>query len=256
MELFKLRARIVVLLGLVALLAVVAVARPQTPPLTDEERTRWYREAKFGLFVHWGPYSVLGRHEWARHKLQIPQAQYDQYVRGFNPVKFNAEEWTEVAKAAGVRYMVITSKHHDGFSMYRSNASDYDMEMTGYAGDPLRDLATAARRKGLRLGFYHSIMDWHHPSYRPLRAWEHPNTYKEGGDLNVYIDFMKRQLEELLTNYGDVAMIWFDGEWEHSTAAMRSDEVYDFIRKLQPNTLIPNRSIRLTTLHEHPIRPR
>lgn len=232
---------VVFLVGLLWASGAVAVAQPQTPPLPDEERTRWFREAKFGLFLHWGPYSVLGRHEWARHKLQIPQAQYDQYVKAFNPVKFNADEWADVAKAAGVRYMVITSKHHDGFSMFRSKASDYDMELTAYPGDPLKDLATAARRKGLRLGFYHSIMDWHHPSYRPLRAWEHPKGYKEGGDLNAYIDFMKRQLEELLTNYGDVAMIWFDGEWEHSTAEMRSDEVYDFIRKLQPNTLINDR---------------
>jgi alpha-L-fucosidase len=219
----------------------LATAQPQTPPQESAERTRWFREAKFGLFIHWGPYSVLGRHEWARHKLQIPQAQYDVYARAFNPVKFNADEWTDLAKAAGVRYLVITSKHHDGFSIYRSKVSDYDMEITPYRGDPLKDLATSARRKGLPLGFYHSIMDWHHPDYRPRRAWEYPTSYKEGGDFNAYIDFMKRQLEELLSNYGDVATIWFDGEWEHSVAETRSDEIYDFIRRLQPNTLINDR---------------
>ena|GEM_PF-2705713 len=122
-------------------------------------------------------------------------------------MKFNVDEWTNLAKAAGVRVMVITSKHRDGFSMIRSKASGYDIELTAYPVDPLKDLATAARRKDLRLGFYHSIMDWHHPSYRPLRAWEHPKDYKEGGDLNAYIDFMKGQVEELLINYGDVAMI-------------------------------------------------
>jgi len=142
--------------------------------------------------------------------------------KGVQSGEVQRDEWTNLAKAEGVRYMVITSKQHDGFSMFRSKASDFDMELTAYRGDPLKDMATAVRRKDLRLGFYHSIMDWHHPSYRPLRAWEHPKDYKEDGDLNAYVDFLKGQLEELLTNYGDVAMIWFDGEWEHSTAEMRN----------------------------------
>ena len=209
--------------------------------MPDTERTRWFREAKFGIFVHWGPYSVIGRHEWARHKLQIPQAEYDKYARQFNPVKFNAAEWTNLFRNAGARYMVITSKHHDGFSIYRSRISDYDMEITPYAGDPLKQLAEAAQRSGLRLGFYHSIMDWKHPDYRPLRAWEHPKTYEQGGDLPRYLEFMKGQLRELLSNYGDVATIWFDGEWEHKPEEINADGIYDFVRSLQPNTLINDR---------------
>ena len=228
--------------ALVLLAALAASAQPAQPPLESGERTRWFREAKFGIFIHWGPYAVLGRHEWARHRYQIPQAEYDQYARAFNPVRFNADEWAALARGAGARYIVITSKHHDGFSIWRSKVSDYDMEITPYPGDPLKQLAEAARRHDLRLGFYHSIMDWHHPDYRPRRAWEYPKEYKEGGNNRRYADFMKEQIRELLTGYGDVAMIWFDGEWENTLSQINAeDEIYDFIRGLQPNTLINDR---------------
>ncbi len=226
----------------VALVSAHVAAQPSQPPLPAEERTRWFREAKFGMFIHWGVYSVIGRHEWIRHQAQIPQAEYDRYARRFNPVRFRAEEWVQLAKNAGARYIVITSKHHDGFSIYRSRISGYDMEITPYPGDPLKDLAAAAKKHGLRLGFYYSIMDWHHPDYRPRRQWEYPDSYDRGGDNNRYIDFMKEQLRELLTGYGDVAVLWFDGEWEHTLAnAKREDEIYDFIRSLQPDTLINDR---------------
>jgi alpha-L-fucosidase len=227
---------------LLVLLLTAAAGVPQAmqPPLSEADRTKWFRDAKFGIFIHWGAYSVIGRHEWSREMLQIPQAEYDKYVRRFNPVNFDADAWVKLAGGAGARYIVITSKHHDGFSIYRSKASNYDMELTPYAGDPLKMLADAARRRNMRLGFYHSIMDWHHPDYRPRRSWESA-TPKEGGNLDRYLDFMKAQLKELLTQYGEVAVIWFDGEWEHSTGEMRSDEIYDFIRQLQPNCLINDR---------------
>ncbi len=227
---------IVVLLVFVS----VAGAQPSTRPLPEAERTRWFQEAKFGVFIHWGAYSVIGRHEWARHFFQIPQAEYDTYARRFNPVNYNPDTWVTLARNAGARYVVITSKHHDGFSMWRSEVSDYGMKITPYKDDPLKMLAEACRRQGLRLGFYHSIMDWHHPDYVPKRAWEVADP-QAGGNLNRYIDFMKSQLRELLTGFGDVAVIWFDGEWEHSTKEMRSDEIYDFVRSLQPNTLINDR---------------
>jgi len=224
------------------LTAVCLTAQPSQPPLPDAERTKWFENAKFGMFIHWGVYAVIGRHEWARHRFQIPQAEYDVYARQFNPVHYDPDKWVAIAKNAGARYIVITSKHHDGFSIYRSKVSDYDMEITPYQGDPLKMLADACRRQGMRLGFYHSIMDWHHPDYRPRRSWEYPNTYKEGGNNRRYVDFMKAQLRELLTGYGDVAMIWFDGEWEHTLAELKAeDEVFDFIRSLQPNCLINDR---------------
>lgn len=209
------------------------------PPDADQ-RTRWFQDAKFGLFIHFGPYAVLGRHEWSREFFQIPQLEYDKYARAFNPVKFNADEWAGLAQNAGAKYVVITSKHHDGFSIYRSGVSDYDMKITPYPGDPLKELARAAEKRGLRLGFYHSIMDWHHPDYIPKRSWEVANQ-KPGGNIDKYLEYMKAQLRELLTGYGPVATVWFDGEWEHSTAEMHSDEIYDFIKSLQPNTLINDR---------------
>jgi alpha-L-fucosidase len=227
---------------LAAAAAVLAAAQPSQPPLSDDARLKWFRDAKFGMFIHWGVYSEIGRHEWIRNMAQIPQAEYDVYARRFNPVRFNPDAWVNLAAGAGARYMVITSKHHDGFSIWRSPASDYDMEITPYPDDPLKMLAAAAKKRGMRLGFYHSIMDWHHPDYRPRRAWEYPKNYKEGGNNNRYIDFMKAQIKELLSGYGDVAVMWFDGEWEHTLAeAGRAGEVYDFIRSLQPNTLINDR---------------
>ena len=228
---------------LLLFLSLAAWAQPQP----DDPRTRWFREDKFGIFIHWGPYSVIGRHEWARQFFQIPQAEYDVFAKQFNPVNFNADQWVSIAKGAGAKYIVITSKHHDGFSIWRSKASDYDIEITPYQKDPVKLLADAARRQGMRLGFYHSIMDWHHPDYRPRRAWEHPNDSEaERSPTNPsnlrYISFMKEQLKELLTNYGDVAVVWFDGEWEHTLRDNKmDDDVYDFIRKLQPNTLINDR---------------
>src|SRR5262245_25848044 len=126
---------------------------PPHPSITDPDRTRWFREAKFGMFIHWGPYAVIGRHEWARHRFQIPQAEYDNYARAFNPVNYDPDAWVALAQNAGAKYMVITSKHHDGFSIFRSKVSDYDMEITPYAGDPLKMLAQAAQRRGMRLGF-------------------------------------------------------------------------------------------------------
>lgn len=234
--------RFPVLVSLCFVCAAALSGQPKVsrPPLEGEARTQWFRDAKFGMFIHWGPYSVIGRHEWARHFFQIPQAEYDKYARRFNPVNYKPDEWVNLAWNAGARYIVITSKHHDGFSIWRSKVSDYDMEITPYPGDPLKMLADACQRKGMRLGFYHSIMDWHHPDYVPKRAWEaaDPNA---GGNLNRYIDFMKAQLRELLTGFGEVAVLWFDGEWEHTIEELRSDEIYDFIRSIQPNTLINDR---------------
>lgn len=228
--------------ALVALASLIPAAALAQPPQPDADRTRWFQEAKFGIFIHWGVYSVIGRHEWARHKFRLPQAEYDKYARRFNPARFDADEWTRTFSDAGARYVVITSKHHDGFSIYRSKVSDYDMEITPYKGDPLKSLADATKRAGLRLGFYHSVMDWHHPDYRPRRKWEHPDTFDKGGDNVRYVKFMKEQLRELLTGYGDVAMIWFDGEWEHTLRDTKTDdEIYDFVRSLQPNTLINDR---------------
>ncbi len=224
-----------------AFAAAVSFAQSSQAVSFDDQRTQWFEDARFGIFIHWGGYSVIGRNEWAREMFHVPQAEYDSYVRRLNPIHYDPTAWVKLAKNAGARYMVITSKHHEGFSMFRSNESDYGIKMTPFQGDPLKMLADAARRNDMRLGFYYSIMDWHHPDYLPKRAWEpaDPNVH---GDLDRYInEFAKKQIRELLTGYGDVAVMWFDGQWEHTSAEMHSDEIYEMIRSLQPNTLINDR---------------
>src|SRR5436305_1870795 len=135
---------------LAVLVSSAVFAQPSQPPLPEPQRSQWFQDAKFGMFIHWGVYSVIGRHEWSRNFYQIPQAEYDVYARQFNPVNYNPDAWVDLAKNAGVKYIVITSKHHDGFAMYRSKVSDYDMEITPYKGDPLKMLADACKRKGMR----------------------------------------------------------------------------------------------------------
>jgi alpha-L-fucosidase len=224
-----------------AFAARLTCAQPSIAVVPEDQRTQWFEDARFGIFIHWGGYSVIGRDEWAREMFHIPQAEYDTYVRRLNPVHYDPVAWVRLAKNAGARYMVITSKHHEGFSMFRSRVSDYGIAMTPYEGDPLKMLADAAKRNDMRLGFYYSIMDWHHPDYLPKRSWE-PANPEVHGDLDRYInDFAKKQIQELLTGYGDVAVMWFDGQWEHTSAEMHSDEIYEMIRSLQPNTLINDR---------------
>ncbi len=228
------------LLLLALALSRFAAAQPSQPPLPPDQRTVWWQDAKFGMFIHWGAYAVIGRDEWARNIFHIPEPEYEEYARQLNPVNFDPFAWVDLAQSAGVRYMVITSKHHEGFSMFRSDVSDYGIKMTPYAGDPLKMLSEAARARRMPLGFYYSIMDWHHPDYRPKRDWEsdHP---KEGGDMPRYLNFMRSQLRELLSRYGDVAVLWFDGEWEHTPEEIDADGVYSMIREMQPNTLINDR---------------
>jgi len=225
-----------------AFAACLASGQPSQAVLPEDQRTQWFEDARFGLFLHWGGYSVIGRDEWARELFHIPRAEYDGYVRRLNPVHYDPAAWVKLAKNAGARYMVITSKHHEGFSMFRTRESDYGIAMTPYEGDPLKMLAAAAKRNDMRLGFYYSIMDWHHPDYLPKRAWEPPANPNARPSLDRYIDdFAKKQIRELLTGYGDVAVMWFDGQWEHTSAEMHSDEIYEMIRSLQPNTLINDR---------------
>jgi len=211
-------------------------------------RTAWWRKAKFGMFIHWGIYSVpnsdhnntTGMGEWfmSNHKMQVKD--YEKYAAQFDPVKFNASRWVKVAKDAGMKYMVITSKHHDGFDMFNSKLSDYNVvKATPWHHDPMKDLSAACRKQGIRFCFYHSFMDWHAFDYLPRRPWDTRPT--AGADLNNYVKYFEGQLKELLTNYGPIGVIWFDGGWEHNAADEHSLEVVKMIRKLQPNILINNR---------------
>lgn len=231
---------------------VIAQSQGESPD-AFANRTRWWHEAKFGMFIHWGVYAVpadatdlQGRKtiaEWYMSNKQMQVRDYEMFAHQFNPVQFNAREWVRMAKEAGMKYIVITSKHHDGFCMFDTKLTDYNIvKATPFGRDPMKELAEECKRQGVRLCFYYSIMDWHHPDYLPRRPWERNLRPAQGADLNRYIDFMKGQLRELLTNYGPIGVLWFDGGWEHNAQELRSAEVNAFIRSLQPSILINDRN--------------
>ncbi len=208
----------------------------------------WWREARFGLFIHWGLYAIpagewngkTGYGEWIRHSARIPLPVYDTFREHFNPVGFDAEEWVRVARDAGMRYIVITSKHHDGFCMFNTARTDFSIMHTPYEQDVMDRLADACRKYGLKMCFYYSIMDWHHPDYLPRRDWETGRS-AEGAVYDRYVSYMKDQLRELLTQYGDIGVLWFDGEWESTWNEKRGKDLYQYVKSLQPAILINNR---------------
>jgi len=235
------KTRVFGFLALSLLLSMIfaSAAGPPGVPPESPDRLQWFREAKFGLFIHWGVYSMIGREEWARQLLQIPLKEYQYYADNFNPVGFDTDEWATLAKDAGVRYVIITSKHHDGFSIFDSAYTDYDVMNSKYGKDILGPLAASMKKSGLPLGFYYSIMDWYHPDYLPRRTWEkgHP---AEGADFGRYMDFAVNQIKELVAKY-DPAVMWFDGEWEHSNEEQRAFAIERMLRGMKPALLINDR---------------
>ena len=217
-------------------------------PLTQDERMAWWREARFGLFIHWGLYAIPAGEwngetdygEWIRHSAQIPLETYDTLARQFNPTEFDARAWVRLAKQAGMKYIVITSKHHDGFCLFDAANSEFDVMSTPFKRDILKELAEVCREEGIRLCFYHSIMDWHHPDYLPRRPWE-SNRTTDGADYSRYVAYMKAQLKQLVSDYGDVGVLWFDGEWEETWTHEYGKEVHDYVRSLDPAIIINNR---------------
>ena len=213
-----------------------------------EARMEWWSQARFGMFIHWGLYSIpagewkgsTNHAEWIRTTAQIPLTEYEKFVGQFNPVKFNATEWVRMAKNAGMKYITITSKHHDGFCLFDSKYTDFDVMSTPFKRDILKELADACHKEGIKMCWYHSIMDWHHPDYLPRREWEkdRPTT---GADYDRYVQHLKNQLKELLTNYGEISVLWFDGEWESTWNQKYGTEIYNYVRSLQPNIIINNR---------------
>ncbi len=221
-----------------------------------EDRMDWWKEARFGMFIHWGLYAIpAGEHqgqrtenigEWIMEHLHIPIAEYEAYAAQFNPQQFNAEEWVAIAKQAGMKYIVITSKHHDGFALWDSEVSPWNIiDATPYDKDILAELARACAAQGIKLCFYHSIMDWHHPD---AQAIFEPTYHRVGDQAEAnpqfprYVEtFMKPQLRELLTNYGDIGVMWFDGEWIPDFTTEMGKDLYNFIRNIQPEIIINNR---------------
>lgn len=220
---------------------------------TDQERDErmgWWRDSRFGMFIHWGVYAVpagewngrpvKGISEWIQSRAEIPVAEYEPLKEVFNPVKYDADEWVRLAKAAGMKYIVITSKHHDGFCLWDSAHTDWDIAATPYKKDLLKPLAEACEKQGVRLCFYHSIMDWHHPDYGVRKSWR-GNVENPSPDMDVYTDYMKAQLKELLTGYGNIGVLWFDGEWEKAWTHERGIDLDNYLRAIKPSLIINNR---------------
>ena len=223
-----------------ALLTSIGVAAQYTPSPENLKSREWFENARFGLFIHWGVYSTLGDGEWVMNNQEIPIRTYEKLPAFFNPTQFDAKEWVQMAKNAGMKYITITSKHHDGFAMFDSKVSDYNIvKRTPYGKDVLAMLAEECKKQDIKLFFYHSQLDWHHPDYFP-RGFTGGNwTGRENtGDFNKYLDYMDAQLTELLTNYGEVGGIWFDGMWDKPKAEWRLKKTYDLIHRLQPAALV------------------
>ena len=210
-----------------------------TPPPENLKAREWFQDARFGLFVHWGVYSVLGDGEWVMNNRKIRADDYEKLPAFFNPTAFDAAEWVRIVKAAGMKYITITSKHHDGFAMFDSKVSDWDIvDRTPYKKDVLKQLADECHKQGIKLFFYHSQLDWHHPDYYPRGRTGNDAARPNSGTWTKYLDYMDAQLSELLTNYGEIGGIWFDGWWDRPDAEWRLAKTYALIHKLQPAALI------------------
>jgi alpha-L-fucosidase len=236
----------------------------------QQQRMAWFTQARLGMFIHWGLYAVpagqwpgrenKNRAEWIMLQEDIPSADYEKLAPQFNPVKFDAKAWVAVATSAGMNYLVITAKHHDGFAMYATKQSSYNIvDATPFHRDPLKELADECHRAGIMFCVYYSTADWHHPEspVQYSQRWRDPVTGKidpnrgyhgapkADADVGKYADYMKAQLRELLTNYGQVGLIWFDGGGAYRVPEraqlLKADEINAMIHELQPGTLVNNR---------------
>lgn len=242
----KRKPLVLILLITLVLSTPVFSQKDYVPSPENLKNREWFQDNKYGLFVHWGVYSVMagggdmGIAEWIMNQKQIPIVAYENLPGFFNPIAFDAEEWVATVKKAGMRYITITSKHHDGFAMYDSKVSDYNIvNSTPFKRDVLKELKDACDKEGIKLFFYYSQLDWHHPDYYPRGNTGKGYTGRpDSGEWRKYIDYMKDQLTELLTNYGEIGGIWFDGQWDKYEENWYLDEIYSHIHSIQPGALI------------------
>ena len=222
--------------------------------------TAWFTRDRFGMFIHWGLYSMPARHEWIKNREMIPEEKYDKYFKYFDPDLYDAREWARQAKAAGMKYAVLTTKHHEGFCMFDSKYTDYKCTNTPAGRDLVREYVDAFRAEGLHVGFYYSLIDWHHPDFpidmlHPRR--EDPDAYEQSKnrDMHKYAEYMRNQVTELLTNYGKIDILWFDFSYSGRKAPedkpwmkgkgkddWEAEELIATARKLQPGIIIDNRT--------------
>jgi alpha-L-fucosidase len=197
-------------------------------------RMQWWHEARFGMFIHWGLYSVLGRHEWAMEQEGIPVAEYEQLAKKFNPHPNAARAWAKLAKQAGQKYMVMTTKHHEGFCHFDTKTTNYCAPKQGPGRDLVKEYVEAARAEGLRVGFYYSLMDWHHPDGALCATDE--------AARRRFVDYIHTHIRELLTNYGKVDVLWYDVAWPLDAKGWESEKMNKMVFELQPNIIVNNRN--------------
>ena len=212
-----------------------------------DARMKWWRDARFGMFIHWGVYSVpagewKGRKdlaEWFLEETHMPVSQYEKFAQQFNPVKFDAKKWVAIAKGAGMKYIVITSKHHDGFGMFPSQETDWCIKSTPFKRDPLKELSEACREAGIKFCLYYSIMDWHHPDWGTRRPWnDKADRQARYGSLHCLHEAAAQGDSLPTTSRG---ILWFDGEWESPWTPERGEDLYAYCRSLQPDVIVNNR---------------
>lgn len=200
-----------------------------------EDKLRWFTEARFGMFIHFGLYSLLGRGEWVMYLESIPKDDYEKLMDKFRIERFDADEWAQAAKEAGMRYMVLTSRHHDGFSLFDTKLSSFKSTNTPAARDVIAEYAEACRRAGLKVGVYYSLLDWRWEEY-----WRGPREDPDG--WKRFLEYVHGQVEELCTMYGRIDILWFDGNWPYSPEDWRAHDLLDKVRNLQPHILVNNRT--------------
>jgi alpha-L-fucosidase len=222
-------------------------AHSQSPAVGDRSASgtaaarRAFEDDRFGIFIHWGVYSSVGKGEWVMERDQLPILEYSKLTRSFNPTRFDAAAWVKLAKDAGAKYITITSKHHDGFCMFASRLTEYDIvDATPFHNDPLKALADACHAQQIQLFFYYSLLDWHHPDYFPLGKSGKTAGREKKGDWSRYVTYYQGQVRELCTNYGEIGGLWFDGWWDKPDADWGLDETYRLIHELQPRALVGN----------------
>lgn len=212
------------------------------------ERMTWWEEARFGMFIHWGLYAIpagqwgirkyRGTAEWLQYRHGIAPDIYQELAKEWNPQNYNPKRWVELAKNAGMKYIVLTSRHHEGFSLWPTAYSDFSVVNTPYGKDLIQPLADECKKAGIKLCFYYTVLDWHHPDYLPRHYYD--RRPKQGADFDRFRQFMKNQLTELIENY-DPAVLWFDGEWDYTWTHEYAVDLYNHIKSLNPSIIINNR---------------
>lgn len=216
--------------------AVSALSAAPLPGDADRERRmKWWHEAKFGMFIHWGLYSLLGRHEWVMENEAIPVEEYEQLAKRFNPRPNAAREWAKLARRAGQRYMVMTTKHHEGFCLFHSKLTSYCAPKQAAGRDLVAEYVEAARAEGLRVGFYYSLMDWHHPDGARCATDE--------AARKRFVEYIHGQIRELMTNYGKIDILWYDVAWPLNAEGWESERMNQMVFQLQPDIIVNNRNL-------------